>query len=323
MVGIIISSKHDIIRMAPVVYEINDAGLNYFIVAPIDKPTDGFSELLSELSIDKRNITYRSNYLDIPRILAGKKCTMLLTVGNSTPTFMSAYYAKCAGFKVSHIDAGLRNKGSSSDNINNLLLDRLSDQLFSPTHYSTVNLLKECLGEKNMFVGSTIVSLVDDFSSVYRDREDHIVVLLSNKDNINNHRRLKTIVNKINSLSRKHKIVFICKSGSKSAFKGADLHVRVRNIISYERLIKKLVESYLVITDSGSIQEETCILKKRCLVISDNTDRIETLGLNARLCEPCNIVDKTERALSTTRMIDYEEHPYGHMAETKIIKTLF
>jgi len=221
--------------------------------------------------------------------LKEEKPDIVLVHGDTTTTFATSLACFYMGVKVGHVEAGLRThdiKAPFPEEYNRQSAGIIADYHFAPTVLSQQNLLAEGKNKESIIVtGNTVIDAL--------------------------HRVLKTIdgdQNKSKDISlRLNEILFfdldaarfvlitghrrenfgqgfldICEAIKELAIKNPDIHLGLDNIwlikpLEYEEFVYLLKQSYLVLTDSGGIQEEAPSLRKPVMVMRDVTERPEAV----------------------------------------------
>lgn len=268
-------------------------------------------------------------------ILDREKPDMVLVHGDTTTTFASALSAFYHKIPVGHVEAGLRTHNLYSpypEEANRQMVGTIAELHFTPTMQSLKNLLQENKDPEKIYVtGNTAI---DALRTTVKKEYDSAALLWAGDARIillTAHRRenwgepLKRVFTAVNKITEKYpdvRVIYPCHMNpavrglADEMFANND-HVRViepLEVTDFHNLIKK---SYLVLTDSGGIQEEGPSLGKPVLVVRETTERPEgveagTLKLLGTSTE--NIVKQVSRLLDDE--IEYErmskaENPYG------------
>ncbi len=289
--------------------------------------------------------------IKIEEILELEKPDMILVHGDTTTTFSSSLAAFYKKIKVGHIEAGLRSFNKYlpyPEEINRRLTGVMADIHFAPTEFAKQNLLNEGVKEENIFVtGNTGVDAVD--MSIKEDYVFENQILNSidyEKDRIimvTAHRRenwgagLESICDAIVEVVHKNQdvkviypvhmnpIVKDCVHKKLNGIKNVILTDTI-NVMDSHNLMKR---SYLVLTDSGGIQEEAPHLNKPVLVMRDVTERQEGVIAGTLILvgtDKKNIVDNVQLLLDDEekyRKMSEAQNPYGDgKAGKRIIEIL-
>jgi UDP-N-acetylglucosamine 2-epimerase len=161
----------------------------------------------------------------------------------------------------------------------------LSDIIFVTRNEEKSNLLKENLKSKIFIVGNSIFEAVNIIKKRINNNKKYkhkdypkkfIYTTIHRSENVDdNNTRLKKIVDIINLLSKNNKIIFPVHPRTKKNLKknkfSFNKNVKLISPVKYTESIKLISKSIFCFTDSGGIQEEAIILKKRCLIPSNKT----------------------------------------------------
>lgn len=215
--------------------------------------------------------------------------------GDTTTTFASALSSFYQNIPVAHIEAGLRSwdiRNPFPEEMNRKLADSLSDLHFCPTKKAKDNLTKESIKSKGIFItGNTVVdalisiikAIESDKSSIDVGSENSKIILLTM------HRR-ESLGEPMREVMESIKDVIIQNKDSKLIFP-VHKNPYVRDIVfpifknvsrvelieplDYLSFIKLLKKAYIIVSDSGGIQEEAPTLKKPVLLTRKVTERPE------------------------------------------------
>lgn len=280
---------------------------------------------------------------------------LVLVHGDTTTTFTAALAAYYKKIQVGHIEAGLRSGDIYSpfpEEGNRKLTGSLANFHFSPTIGAKENLLLENVSEENIYVtGNTVIdALLETVNlseknsiekkvnfpcSITGDNDKIILVTAHRREN--HGKPLENIFNALLDIHRDFrdiKIVFPVHKNPKVrdlAKKMLSDKERIFLVepMEYEDFSYLISKSYLVLTDSGGIQEEAPALGKPVLVLRENTERpeaiqagtVELVGTNS------DFIYKSVKKLLTQRE-SYDKmakavNPYGDgKASQRIVKAL-
>lgn len=260
---------------------------------------------------------------------------MILVHGDTTTTFASALAAFYHKILIGHVEAGLRTHNLYSpypEEANRQMVSNIAELHFTPTMSSLKNLLQENKDPEKIFVtGNTAIDALkttvkEEYDSpVLQWAGDSRIMLLTAHRRENQGEPLRRIFTAVNKITEKYpdvRVIYPCHMNP--AVRGMaheifDGNGKVRlieplEVTDFHNLIKK---SYLVLTDSGGIQEEGPSLGKPVLVVRETTERPEgveagTLKLVGTSTE--RIVKEVSRLLDDKE--EYErmstaENPYG------------
>ena len=229
----------------------------------------------------------------LEKIIKEVKPDMVLVHGDTTTTFAGALAAFYNGTTIGHLEAGLRTYNKFSpypEEMNRQMVSVLADMHFAPTEESRQNLLREAK-KKNIYVtGNTAIdalkltikedyknSKIDDFN-----KNERIILLTSHRrENIGT--PMENIFKAVKKIAEEYEDVKVIYPVHKNP-KVREIVNRILagnpriklieplDVIDFHNLMNK---SYLILTDSGGIQEEAPSLGKPVLVLRDTTERPE------------------------------------------------
>lgn len=296
---------------------------------------------------------------NIERIFIEERPDLVLVHGDTTTTFLAALAAFYQKITVDHVEAGLRTHHPYSpwpEEINRQIVSRIAKYHFAPTTVAKENLVKENIPEKNIFVtGNTVIdalvmTLAMIESSVERKKEIMTRIRAGGYDVadrrfllVTGHRRenfgegILNICRALQRIARKHPevdIVYPVHFNPNVREPVQRILAGIPNLflidpLEYDAFVYMMSRCYLILTDSGGIQEEASSLGKPVLVMRQFTERPEAVEAGtARLVGTRQdmIVNETERLLNDSS--EYQRmmaagNPYGDgRAAQKIVQVL-
>ena len=297
--------------------------------------------------------------LGLKKVLDEVNPNIVLVHGDTTTsmaTSLASFYAKVP---VGHIEAGLRTYDISSpfpEEINRQVTSRVSTFHFAPTEQARKNLLAEKVSSEKIFVtGNTVIDALfavvekargENFSSVILER---LSFLSSKSDNcpriilVTGHRRenfgynFEQICHALYEIAKQHKDIQIIypvhlnpnvRDPVKRILSNSD-NINLIEPLDYLSFIKLMDSAYLILTDSGGIQEEAPSLGKPVLVMREKTERPEAVVAGTVMIvgtDKKNIVNKVNKLLSEQNFyqgMSKALNPYGDgKASKRIYKIL-
>jgi UDP-N-acetylglucosamine 2-epimerase (non-hydrolysing) len=205
------------------------------------------------------------------------------------------------GIKVGHVEAGLRSYDRGMpEEINRVIADHLADYLFAPTPKARQILLGEGIKEEKITVtGNTIVDAVFQNLELARRKnnivnelnlkpQNYFLVTVHRQENVDSPQRFASILEGLSRLSSRFHLPIVYPIHPRSRNKMRDFSLQAKNLTIIEPvdfLTFLLLESNakLILTDSGGVQEEACILGVPCVTMRDNTERPETIEVGANV----------------------------------------
>ena len=322
-----------------------DQVLDFFQITPhfdldLMKPNQNLITLTSEIILGLRDVfeEYRPDFVVVH--------------GDTTTSMAASLAAFYSGISVCHVEAGLRTNNKLlpfPEEINRQITARISDFHFAPTINAKMNLLQENIQESKILVtGNTVIdALFYSLEKINSNISDEIISLEKILDKsqkivlVTGHRRenhgegLKNICKAIKQLTIDNddiQIVFPVHMNPNVRQTIFNLLGDIKNILlidplGYPAFIWLMSKAYLILTDSGGIQEEAPSLGKPVLVLRDNTERPEAVEAGTVILvgtNPDKIVKEANLLLQNKEVysnISEKNNPYGDgKASNRIIE---
>lgn len=271
--------------------ELLDSILQLFNIVPdYDLNIMKKSQLLSEIT--------SKSLAELDKIIHTEKPDMVLVHGDTNTTFAGALAAFYNKVKIGHVEAGLRTFNKFEpfpEEMNRELVSLLADLNFAPTFLAKQNLINE--GRKNIFVtGNTAIDCINFtvkknyvfenkiLQNIDFENKKIVVVTAHRRENLG--QPLKNICNAILRLSENKNLEFIYAVHPNPNVKNVVENIlgNVENIhllepLNLNDMHNLLAKSFLVMTDSGGLQEEAPAFEKPVFILRDVTERSE--GIDA------------------------------------------
>jgi len=352
-IAAVVGTRPEIIKMAPVIKELGKQGANFFVIHTgqhYSYNMDGifFKQLELPEANFKLEVGSGSHAEQTARVVAGveqillqEKPDVVLVEGDTNSVLASALAAVKLHVKVGHIEAGLRSRDKSMpEEINRILADHCSDYLFAPTEISRGNLLSEGIEEEKVFItGNTIVDALFQNMEMAREEADvlnklqlspknYCLVTLHRQENVDNRERFTSILDGLDKLGQAIDAPVVYPVHPRAGkmmveFGLKPVNLRLIEPQDYFSFIQLEANARLILTDSGGIQEEACILRVPCVTLRDNTERPETVQVGANMLAGAKA---HEIVTCAYKMMDMEAdwfNPFGDgKAGEKIVEIL-
>ncbi len=295
---------------------------------------------------------------DLKAVLEKERPDIVLVHGDTTTTMVASLAAYYCRIRVGHIEAGLRTFDKFApfpEEMNRKIASALADVHFAPTATARKNLLAEGIGSFSVFVtGNTvidallgIVTKLEMEDALRNTFEKRFSFLDPNKKLVlvTGHRRenfgdgFENICRALTEIATRHpdvEIVYpvhlnpqVQEPVKRNLGSGSIRNIHLIEPVDYLPFVYLMSRSYLIITDSGGVQEEAPSLGKPVLVMRNTTERPEALAAGTVKLVGTDyekIVQETGKLL--TNRIEYEKmsgaiNPYGDgKAAARIVKTL-
>lgn len=260
-------------------------------------------------------------------MLAELKPDFVIVQGDTTSAFASALAAFNSGVAVGHLEAGLRSGDLTQpypEEGNRKMISAISSLHFTPTQEATNNLLSENVGMTSIFqVGNTVIDALQDQQeklggSLYKDFSGikEILVTAHRRENwgapmVNISVAIKTLLARDENLM--FNVVLHANPSIQEDFKrelGGLTRVNLLQPLKYRELVKLMSNSWLVLTDSGGIQEEAPSLGIPVLVLREVTERPEGVSAGNAVLVGTN----SEKIVEVVENLINEENFYSSMS---------
>ncbi len=359
----VFGTRPEAIKMAPLVKEFEKHHDIKSIVAVTAQHREMLDQVLDLFDImphyDLDIMQQGQNLFDITtralnglkNVLEAERPDLLLVHGDTTTTFVAALAGYYLQIPVGHVEAGLRTGNKYSpfpEEMNRHLTGVLTDLHFAPTSLSKQNLIKEGVKENCIFVtGNTVI---DALLATVKDNYIFNDPVLDNIDFLNRrvllvttHRRenlgspMREIYQALKEIARCYPDVEIIFPVHKnpavrkvvSEVIGDMERIHLIEPLDYAPFVNLMQKCYLVLTDSGGMQEEAPSLGKPVLVLRNTTERPEAVEAGTVVLVGTGRVDVLRE---TRKLLDDPAHyremseainPYGDgKASARIIKAI-
>lgn len=343
----VFGTRPETIKMAPLVKELEKREEIESIICVtaqhremLDQVLEAFSIVPDyDLDIMKKGQTLNDITTRVTEgmgeLLEKIKPDIVLVHGDTTTAFASALAAFYGHFDIGHVEAGLRTGNKYSpfpEEINRQFIGLVADMNFAPTEKAKNNLLSEGKDPSSIFVtGNTAIDALkltvrEDYSDEVTEfaGDSRLIVLTAHRrENLGEpmHRMFRAI----RRITEKHpdvKVVYpvhlnpAVREAAKEEFGGCD-RIRLIEPLEVVEFHNVLAKSYLILTDSGGIQEEAPSLGKPVIVLRDTTERpegVEAGTLKLAGTDEEVIFDMIDTLLSDKADYDRMAHatnPYG------------
>lgn len=356
---IVFGTRPEAIKMCPLIKEFNKRKKYKCIVCVTGQHKEMLSQVLDVFNIvPKYNLAVMENgqtlfnitekvLIGMEKIISEEKPDVVLVHGDTTTTFASALAAFYLGVPVGHVEAGLRTYNIYSpfpEEFNRQSVDSLSSIFFAPTKLAKQRLISEGKNESKIFVtGNTGIDALkttvqENYKNVLLDwASDSKLVLITVHRRENLGTPMKSIFYAVKRLIENYpeiKVIYpihmnpTIRELAKEVFSGVERIkiVEPLNVIDFHNI---LARSYIILTDSGGVQEEAPSLGIPVLVLRDLTERPEGVAVGTlrivgtseeSICDNFNLLinnpDEYNKMASTN-------NPYGDgHASKKIVDAL-
>lgn len=349
----ILGTHPEIIKMSPIIRACETQGVNYFVLHTGQHYAYDMDRAIFE-GLDLPDPEYNLNVgsgthaeqtgrimTGIEKILMREKPEVVLVQGDTNMVLAGASVASKLHIYVGHIEADLRSSDRQMpEEINRVVTDHISDYLFAPTETARQNLIKEGIQEERIYVtGNTIVDAIQQNLEIARKKatplqkmcltpQEYFLVTAHRAENVDVKERFKGILEGLSIVRNEFSflVIFIMHPRTAKMLQTFNLSVngiQVTKPLGYLEFLQLEAHERLVLTDSGGLQEEACILGVPCVTLWDNTERPETIEVGANVLagtDPDKIVNCVKKSLDSSLTW---KNPFGDgCAGQRIVRTL-
>lgn len=338
----VLGTRPEVIKLSPVIHECEQASIPYCLVHTGQHYSDNLDAVFfEELELPRPDYNLRIGsgshgeqtgrmVIDIEQLLLKESPETVIVQGDTNTVMAGAIATSKLDMDLAHVEAGLRSfNRAMPEEINRIVADHVADYLFAPTGQSKEYLLSEGIPSERISVtGNTVVDALyrnqelserksDVLTEYELDASGYFLMTAHRAENVDDRDRFSAILRGIASAAEQHgrEVIYPIHPRAENRLRELRLSVpdRIRLIEPQEYLdfLQLEANARLILTDSGGVQEEACILHVPCVTVRDSTERPETLQNGAnRLVgfDTDSIREGVEEALDADRSW---ENPFG------------
>lgn len=326
----ILGTRPEIIRLSLII-KLLDQYAEHTLVHTGQNYDNRLSELFfSELGIRKPDVYLGirgEGFADqIGRLLAVSEQLFLqhrpdrLLILGDTNSGLVSIIARRLGIPVYHMEAGNRCYDDRvPEETNRRVIDHSSTVLLPYTNRSRENLLREGIaGERIYVTGNPIKEVMDNYamnierSAALADHQleprRYFLVTLHRAENVDNEERLHKLITALATLHKTYKLPILCSLHPRTKSKAATFNIKLDKAglrfvepLGFFDFVRLEQSAFCLLSDSGTVQEEGCILGVPNVTLRDVTERPETIECGANVlagCEPDQILQLVELVTS-------------------------
>jgi len=333
MITIILGTRPEIIKMSPIIRECERKNRDYFIL----HTGQHYSYAMDGVFFDELELPKAKYYLDVGsgthavqtgKIMAGieevlvqERPDIVLVQGDTNTVLAGALAASKLHIPVGHVEAGLRSDDRTMpEEVNRVVADHVSDYLYAPTELARKNLVKEGIPENAITVtGNTIVDALQENLRIAERRPDmltplglepkgYILATAHRQENVDDSAPLAGIIGGLERVRQHLDLPVIYPAHPRAEKMIAEFCIDTGGItmikpVGFFAFLQLESQARLILTDSGGVQEEACILGVPCVTLRENTERPETIEVGANvlvgtnpdvICKGAAMMMKTE-----------------------------
>lgn len=312
-IAVILGTRPEIIKMSPIIKELERRQTDYFVLHTGQHYSYSLDELLFEqlkLPEAKYNLEVGSGshaeqtakiLIGVEKVLQKESPDIVLVEGDTNSVLAGALAATKLHIEVGHVEAGLRSYDRQMpEEINRILTDHCSDYLFTPSEKARKILLSEGIPEGKIFViGNTIVDATYQSLEIAKESgnsltalgikpKEYFLATIHRQENIDSRARFASILEGLNAVATEFHLPVIYPIHPHSRKRMNEFNLEPRNItligpVDFLGFLELESNARLILTDSGGVQEEACILGVPCITLRDSTERPETIEIGSNI----------------------------------------
>ncbi|MCS6803962.1 MAG: UDP-N-acetylglucosamine 2-epimerase (non-hydrolyzing) [Acidobacteriota bacterium] len=246
----------------------------------------------------------------IEPILEREEPDVVIVQGDTNSVLAGALAAVKLGIPVGHVEAGLRSLDRRMpEEYNRILTDHLSLLLFAPTEIAVQNLRDEGIGSKPFLttrgrqqaliynVGNSVVDATQQNIEIARQREadvlrefdlaakQYVLLTAHRAENVDNPAFIAQLSKLLAYVRQQYHLPVVWPIHPRTAHQLEQFRIKPPALLiepqGYLEFLALQANARLIITDSGGVQEEACVLGVPCVTIRKTTDRPETVAVGA------------------------------------------
>ena len=350
----VLGTRPEIIKLSPVIracqrrdvpFSIVHTGQHYsedldsVFFEQLDLPTPDYNLAVGSSSHGEQT---GKMIAETESVLESERPEVVIVQGDTNSVLAGTIAAtKIDDIEVGHVEAGLRSfDRDMPEEINRRVSDHAADYLFAPTDTSGDQLRQEGLSDEWITVtGNTVVDAVHQNVEIAHERssvlsdlnlDEQFALLTAHRaENVDDRERFERVLESLAEAADDHNLSVVYPIHPRAEKRISEFGIDVPDAIQLvepQDFLDFLVledEATIVFTDSGGVQEESCILRTPCVTLRDNTERPETVDVGANLVvgvDPNDVAEGVREMLTRDRNW---ENPFGDgTAADQILDTL-
>ena len=235
------------------------------------------------------------------RVCLEESPDLVIVLGDVNSTLACALTAVKLNIKVAHVEAGLRSHDKTMpEEVNRVLTDHCSEFLFAPTPTAAENLKREGIQNGVFMVGDVMADVLMANRGKAKKRLDrlkaqldlpaeYVLATLHRPKNVDHRNHLEAILRSFSGM--RLPVVWPLHPRARKRLRQFRIwglastisDLRIVEPLGYLDMLALETHARLIITDSGGMQKEACLLGRPCLTLREQTEWVETLGHGNRL----------------------------------------
>ncbi len=352
MIAVVVGTRPEIIKMAPVILELQSRGLDFTFVHTGQHHDYEMSKIfIEELGLPEPDFSFELKgetpgeqigemIIHLDRVAQARKPKVVAVQGDTNSMVAAAIAALKVGADVAHVEAGLRSYDwRMPEEHNRRMIDHISKYLFAPTEEAKKNLEREHVYGEIYVTGNTIIDALDRYLDLAEERAQKVLdeipfdkfalVTFHRAENVDNPQTLRDFVRILEESPIP--LIYPIHPRTKKRLYEFGLWERVKSIkhlklmepLGYLEFLGVLKNAEIVLSDSGGLQEEVTHprIRKHILVLRTSTERPEAVKAGFAYVvgtNPVVVLSTLERLLAEKPPLP-EKSPFGDGKASKRI----
>lgn len=344
-IAVIFGTRPDTIKLAPIILELKKRTAHFKVVtiatAQHRQMLDQVLEVFKIKPDHDLNImeprqtlaTITKNTIEaLDGVLEMEKPDLVLVQGDTTTTFVGSLAAFFRHIPVGHVEAGLRTNNKAHpfpEEINRRLTSCIADLHFAPTSAARRALLREHVDPRSVFVtGNSVIDALnisvkaryrfsrEDLNKIVAMQRRILLITMHRRENLGEPMRgAARAIRRLASMFPDCEVIFPVHLNPRVREVVYPVLSRIPNVhlvepMDYSGFVNLMAKSYLILTDSGGVQEEGPALGKPVLVLREVTERPEAVEYGTAKLVGLN----EEKIVNTARKLMENSRAYNEMA---------
>ncbi|WP_276253176.1 non-hydrolyzing UDP-N-acetylglucosamine 2-epimerase [Halomontanus rarus] len=349
-VVIVLGTRPEIIKLAPVIRACEEFGIAYSVI----HTGQHYSDSLDSVFFDQLELPEPDHHLGIgsdthakqtakmmvgiEEILLEEEPETVLVQGDTNSVLAGALATSKLEIELGHIEAGLRSfDRSMPEETNRTVTDHVGDYLFAPTEQSRQYLLDEGVSDDRIHVtGNTVVDAVQQNRELAIQKSDVLgelgvqpnefgLLTAHRAENVDEKQRFEELLEGVSRVAARFETEFVYPIHPRAQNKLETFELKVPDQIrliepqDYLDFLTLENSASVILTDSGGVQEEACILGVPCVTLRENTERPETIDVGANRLVGTDPEEIVDGALATVDSLNEWKNPFGNGTASKQI----